>query len=459
MEGLRTDDHAILLITHHRQFGTVVTPWEVARETAGWFVLQNRLGWSASDESVPEHLLAIHEIISLSQTFTDLEIHRQFARKSVSMKDFLHGIPEEILLLQIRPFIDRQMDKILRLANKQDIPLFEHESSVRIYHKNRLVTSPDPVEPWFCFTKTAEGSNYVLELFQQEQKIRVKSPGNKIICRNPCWFKAGNRLLHFPAGFDGRKIEPFLIKETILIPTTAEKKYFETFILKTLKTGQVKAIGFQVQTLNPKHWMELSVEVDWQGMTVLVVYFRYGEKRIMAGKPQKVFIDLKMDDAEVVFYKTERDRAWEAGMTSLCLSSGLTMLNENTLGLPGASGIGNLDMYRLVEWLNVKSEFFREQDIVISTDRARFKFFTGNVSAEIRVETGEDWFDVNATVYFGGLEVPFIQLRHYILEGIREFPLPGGEIAVLPLEWFSGSQQPSEAATSSCSTDQGSGPP
>ncbi|MEI7726140.1 MAG: DEAD/DEAH box helicase [Bacteroidota bacterium] len=433
---MKTDDHAILLITHHRQFGTMAAPWEVSRDAAGWFVLQNRLHWSVDDGSMPEKQQAYNEIITLSQTISDAEIHRQFSRKRVSLKEFLAGVPEELLLLQIRPLIDRQIDKILRIALRHDIPLFEHEGSSRVYYKNRLLVSPESAEPWFCFTKTAAGSNYVLELFQHEKKIRLKSPGNKIISRSPCWFRAENRLLHFPEGFDGKKIEPFLTKDAILIPATAEKKYFETFITKTLKTGQVKATGFKVQTLHPMRRMELSAELDWQGKAILVIYFRYGEKRIMAGKPQKVFIDLKMDADEVVFYKTERDTAWEAGMISGCLSLGLIKPNENTMMLSGATGIGNLDLYQLVEWLNANSVVLMEQGIEITTDRAPVNFFTGNVSSEIRVEPGEDWFDVKAVVYFGALAVPFIQLRQFLLDGIREFPIPGGEIVVLPWEWF-----------------------
>ena len=429
-------DFAILLISHHRQFGTVAAPWEVAREAEGWFVLQNRLNWSAPAGSDPEQFQAMNELVSLSHTIIDAEIYRQFSRKKVSMKEFLNDIPEELLILQIRPFIDRQMNKIFRIVFQRDIPLFEHEGSSRVYQKNRLTICPDPAEPWFCFSKTAAGSNYVLELLQQEQKIVVKAPGNRIICRNPCWFKAGNRLLHFPDGFDGKKIEPFLTREAILIPATAEKKYFETFILKTLKTGQVKANGFKVQALNPDRRMELSAELDWQGNAVLVIYFRYGEKRIMAGKSQKVFIDLKMNEEEVVFFKTVRDAGWEAEMISRCLSSELIRSNENTFSLTAGSGTGNLDMYLLVEWLNEHSKFFREPGIVIISDRAPVNFFTGMVSAEIRVEPGEDWFDVKGVAFFGDLEVPFIQLRNYILDGIREFPLPGGEIAILPREWF-----------------------
>ena len=436
MDGVTTDSPVILLITHHRHLGAMVAPWEVAYDKAGWFVLQNRLDWFPSANTEKETNGTLNEIVAISHTFSDTEIHRQFNRKKISMKAFFEAIPEEMLLLHIRPFIDQRMDQILRLAVQHDIQIFEHENSSRVYLKNRLVAGPDPAEPWFCFTKTAEGSNYVLELFQQEKKIKLKLPGNRLICRNPCWFLAENRLLHFSEGFDGKKIEPFLAKETIMIPASAEKKYFETFILKTLKTGQVKANGFKIQSLDPERRMELSAELDWQGNAVLVIYFRYGDKRIMAGKAQKVFIDLKMDDDEVVFYKTVRDPAWESEMVTGLDAMELTRINESVLFLPGASGSGMSGMHRLVAWLNVNANYFEEKKIAIVVDKSPVSFFTGSVSAQIRVEPGEDWFDVKASVFFGDLEIPFLQLRQFILDGTREFPLPGGRIAILPEEWF-----------------------
>jgi len=206
--------------------------------------------------------------------------------------------------------------------------------------------------------------------------------------------------------------------------------------MKTVRTGQVRAEGFSVKLLTPSRRMELSAELDWQNRAVLVIFFRYGEKRIMAGKSQRTFIDLEMEGTDVVFSKTERQDVWENGVISHCLSMGLVKLNENTLGLPGASGVGNIDLYRIAEWLNSHARELHDHGIEIFTDRSPLNFFTGSISNDIRVEPGEDWFDVKAVVCFGDLEVPFIQLRHHILEGIREFPLPGGQIVILPWEWF-----------------------
>ncbi|MEI7660726.1 MAG: hypothetical protein WCK34_00940, partial [Bacteroidota bacterium] len=286
-----TGDRFILLVSDHRRFGPVVSAWEVTPDAKGWSVLQNRLTRATPDDMRPLKLVALHEIIDLSDTFSDGEIHRQFSRPGTSLKDFLDRVTAEILQSQIRPFIDRKIDKILRLAIAHDIGLYIHDGSSRVYYKNRLIVYQEQAEPWFCFTKTPEGSNYVLELFQNEKRIHLQSDSNRIICRNPCWYLSENRLHHLPEGFDGKKIEPFLKKETLLIPATSEKKYFETFILKTLKTGQVKATGFKIQSLDPVRIMELSAESDWQGRAILVIWFRYGDKRVMAGRSQKVFID------------------------------------------------------------------------------------------------------------------------------------------------------------------------
>ncbi len=254
------------------------------------------------------------EIIALTQSCGDAEIHRQFSRKGLSVKDFLRNIPEELLMQHIRPFIDRQGDRLLKLALQQNIPVYLYEGSPLT--ENRLIIGITPAEPWFCFKKTENGTNYLLEIYQDNTKINLHRPGNSIIFNDPCWFRSGRSLHYFPDGFNGKKIRPFLTKEVVAIPASAERKYFETFILKTIKTGQVKAVGFTVQEPLLGKKVELSIEIDWQGRAILVVYFWYGEKRIMAGKSQKSFVDMKMGAEGIIFNRINRDNAWESHVFS-----------------------------------------------------------------------------------------------------------------------------------------------
>lgn len=459
----------ILLITRRRSLGYMAELWQAEPEPGGWLTLQNRMSHpipagKPNDNNVPalaikpdhagkheiaaensgeieivpppSYVEAINEIFSISRSFTDQEIHRRFGQKGLTVAGFLNRIPEALMADHIRPFVDRQLDKMFRLALLNDFRVCFNEGSPRIYPEGILRLNESAAEPWFCFTKRPDGSDYILEIYQNDIRIKLIDPSNAVIAGNPCWFKAGKQLLHFPEGFDGKKIQPFLNRESILIPTSAEKKYFETFILKTLKTGQVKAEGFSVQQLEPERKAELSVEVDWQGRAVMIVYFRYGEKRIMAGKSQKVFIDLKMEAGEVTFFKTERDFAWEDRIRDYCISLGFVLLNSSALGVPDPTGITNLDLYSIVERLNKHSDALIQAGIIVRMDRSPIGFFTGRVTADIDVLPGDDWFDVSAVIYFGDLQVPFGQLREYILNGIREFPLPSGEIVVLPGEWF-----------------------
>ena len=52
------------------------------------------------------------------------------------------------------------------------------------------------------------------------------------------------------------------------------------------------------------------------------------------------------------------------------------------------------------------------------------------------IKEDNDWFDINAVVYFGIHPIPFIALKQHILHKKREFILPDGDIAIIPEKWF-----------------------
>ncbi|MDP4282060.1 MAG: DEAD/DEAH box helicase [Bacteroidota bacterium] len=420
----------VLLISRHRTCGAVLSLWEAGPENEGKFVLECRVSFPLQENSPEE------EINALVNSLDDHEIFRKFSRKGQVMKAFFEKLPDELLNLQIRPYLDRQMDRIFRLAGKHHIPVFMNENSHMVFTRDRLKISADPAEPWFSFTRRDDGTDYVLEIYQQDSPVILNGKENQVICNNPCWFRAGNRLLHFPSGFDGKKIQPFLKKDAIRIPSSAEKKYFETFILKTLKTGQVKAEGFTVTTLEAPRSMEISVETDWQGTAILVIWFRYGKKRIQASKPQKVYIDLKMQDGSPAFYKTERNFEWESERLEFFKDSGLIPFNPGVFILPGEQVQQEAGMYSMIGWLNRNAGRIESENIRVSLEMLPKRFFTGNITTDFRVERNSDWFDILSAVRFGDQVIPFVRLCPFILEGTREFPLPDGTVAVIPEEWF-----------------------
>ena len=336
----------------------------------------------------------------------------------------------------ILPYIWRQVDQILKEAEKAMIPVALTHDSPYFYSDMHLSFPDTPAEPVFCFSKTKNHTRYILQVMQDDQPVSLQDKNTFIITSDPCWLCSGKRLLHFPNGFDGKKLQPFLTQKELVIPASAEQEYFRKFILKVAKTGIIKAEGFAVNDLKPEKKTILFPEQDWQMKAVLVVHFKYGNHLILAGKKQQVFTGLESNENGISVNRTERDFEWETSKIDYLLGIGLQKINDSSLKVENSMLEGKLSIYELIEWINQNNKYLEGEGIEIDMKRMAIPYFRGRISSEIHMEQGIDWFDVTAAAYFSDLTVPLRELKRYLLNGIREFPLPGGEIAILPAEWF-----------------------
>lgn len=374
-------------------------------------------------------------ITNLAQSCSEHAILRRFGRPGVLLNSFLQQLTDKFVKDHIRPFIDKQMHEILLLALPDHVPIFKKSADGRLLDPSGSITFDHRTpEPWFCFNRKLDGSEYRLEILIDEKAISLRDQGTVVLTDTPCWLLWHQRLIRFGEGFEGKKLTPFLSKELINIPVSAEKAFFSTFFLKTLKTGQVKADGFEVQTLMPERSARLSLEMDWLGRLVLILWFHYDERRVMRGKKQQVFTEMKEKNGQYTFFHWERDLAWESQIYQKILDSGLAPDNANILILPGNTGVQTIDSCRMVEWINTNRSQLDEIPVIIRQEGLHFHL--GTVFTRISADRGMDWFDIYGVVVFGEMEIPFYQFKDYILDGIREFPLPDGTKAILPEEWF-----------------------
>ena len=188
----------LILITKHRQLG---------------FVAEFRQTGPATDEvSSAGNIEAIKELTALSLSFSDSEIHRRFSRKNATLRDFLNHLDGELLLTQIRPFIDRQMDKMFRLAIQHDIHIYFQEGPARENPSLLLSAEPSLAEPWFCFTKRENGSDYVLELYQNEHRINLREKEMSSSATIPAGLKPEKDCCIFRRASTAKNFSPFLQK-------------------------------------------------------------------------------------------------------------------------------------------------------------------------------------------------------------------------------------------------------
>ncbi len=427
----------ILVLSTHDKLGSIVLPYLAESSSKPFISISERLTIFNLEQYIdrlPDYAI---EMIRHSDEYTVTNIIKRFASKKCPVKTFFVSAQGEYFNDFIRPFIDRHVDKILRMAARFHIPVYLDEGSPNLYPEALLVVEKEEAEPKFNFIRTEDGTRYILQVYHKEKLIKTATKNNKVISYQPCWLRSDKQLLCFTPDFDGKKLEPFIRKEFIAIQKSAEKKYFEAFIKKNLKSGSVTAEGFDIINIETEKKIQLSLEIDWQGQAVLTLYFIYGSKRILAGNKQDVFVTLKVENENYVFYRFKRDRNWENQITGKLLKKGLKMLNENSLKLASTTDISLYKHYELIEWISTHEAFIKSINAVVVQNIHTTNYYLSTVHTDFKISMENDWFDIHAMVHFGTqFEIPFILLRNYILKDIREFPLPNGEVAILPLEWF-----------------------
>lgn len=324
----------ILILSKHPKLGTIVLPYWAKHSSKSYLSISERLS-SFNVESyktvLPVYAL---EIIKAADEYADSNLMKRFATKKHPIKNFFLSVEGEYFAEFIRPFIEKQIDKIFRLAVRFDIPIYIDEGSPNLYPEALMKKNADDAETILNFTRTDEGTRYVLEVYQNDKRVNLSTKESKVICFQPCWLRTGKTLHSFTKEFDGKKLEPFIRKEFISIPKSAEKKYFEAFILKNLKTSSVNAEGFDILDLKPEQKVNLTLETDITGRAIFVVYFIYGQKQIMAGKKQNVFVDLKIEGENYVFYRITRNAKWEKQIRQKFIEQGFEWINfDNSLVL------------------------------------------------------------------------------------------------------------------------------
>src|SRR5690606_31279332 len=172
------------------------------------------------------------------------------------------------------------------------------------------------------------------------------------------------------------------------------------------------------------------------GTSQLQLNFRYGPYLFTSGGENKVTVRMQYDEAadQYTFHRIKRSLQWEEKRMQELLDKGLhrtsTLFSNLEPVAIGEEGVSVMD------WLREHNNELAQLGYEIVQEDPHKRFFFGRTELDLTVKENNDWFDVEAIARFGDYEVPFIQLRNHLLNNIKEFVLPNGEIAVIPEEWF-----------------------
>lgn len=425
----------IIALTEHRALGNVLVPLLIEKERSYFTVKKVVKLRDYKSGEVPLNDSEL-ELLKFIENYSDENIIKKFSKKA-ALPSFFQTMDTELFQNHISPFIDKYMYRCILLLMKGTTRLFVKQAKYSsLYDEDEIRINKTFSASVFYFSRDENGTQYKLKINHEGQPIELLHKTIKMVCTLPCSFIYLNQLFIFRQ-LSGKKLIPFLTKESVSIAPHSEDKYYQSFVLNTIKESEVVASGFEIQEIQPPRRTILSLEQDLSLKPVVIVKFKYENSLYLADSVSNVFVSYEKIKGNYSFKKFVRDRIWEEEQ--------LGFLKE--LGLKYKNGFWNTDedkakpetenQYRPVQWLCKYNDELENHNYQILQNKLSKKYYTGPQSLDIQVQNNEDWFDIYATVKFGDFRIPFIRLRKHILNDIREFELPSGEIAILPLEWFS----------------------
>lgn len=424
-----------LVLTHHRLWGSVLLPYIIKKEAnRSYYKLSECLSPFPNTDTLSTLSSEEREVVKIINEYTDRNLFKLFSKES-TVKEFREKTTAEKIEKFIRPHIERRIYKCLKISRDENIPVYYQKTKEAALHSEDLLhLSGENAEPVFRFARTEEETTYNLSLETGGKLIEMRKNSIDILCMSPCLIRDDYRIL-FVSDVDGFKLKPFLSKENILIPKKTELKYFSGFILNAVNNYKVAASGFEIIIITPGKEAILELETGLKGIPVLILKYNYQDNCIYANELSTSFTSFEKKGEDFIFKKYFRDFDWERQCRNLLGEHGL--FSEDDINFfPVSANIKVKDeLYTLIETVNRNYSELTDSGFLIKS-RLDLNYNMKPVNIEISSKVVNDWFDLRAIVKIGDWEIPFNRFRKNILEGNREYKLPDGSIAVLPVTWF-----------------------
>jgi SNF2 family DNA or RNA helicase len=425
-----------LILFQHRLWGSVILPYIIQREiNRNYYKLLESLSPFPNIDTLGDLAPEERELVKIINEYADRNLFKLFS-KDKTVKEFLEKITPEKLENFIRPYIERRLYKCFVIVRDENIPLYFQKTKAGTLHaEDQLFVSEDKAEPIFRFIKSEEQSAYNLSLESAGKIIDLRKNSVDIICMAPCLIKEDHRIL-FVSAIEGSRLKPFLSKENILIPKKAEIKYFSSFVLNTINNFKVESIGFEIIEIIPDKEALLDLETGLTGKTGLALRYNYQGNKIYTNEPSGSFTLFEKNGEKFVFRKYFRDFRWEKRCRETLGELGFYS-DDDINFYPASSDNKQIDeLYGVLEFVNSNYSEIKGLGFVLMS-KLDLNYNLKQIDIEISSQIVNDWFDLRATVNIGEWEIPFCHFRKNILDGIREYLLPDGSIAILPETWFS----------------------
>ena len=419
----------------HEFFGYLIEPHIVQLNPQGDFSLTYQRIFSHTATEFARHLTEkdLKLIKILDETEQDFII-KKFHKKPIRPVEFFSKFFNEKFYESVRPKIEKKLSEVLELI-KVDGELYLMDSDGWPAER-KIEIAAEAATVLFHFRRNAMETRYFPTIKYQGMRIDFMFKEAQVVSNQPAWLLLNDMLYFFEQDIEGKKLMPFLNKRYITIPKATEGAYFEKFVAPLIEKYHVYAEGFEIKT--EKHEPSPVIKVIYvdSGVSQLQLYFKYDTHAFAMGNEKKITVHLDKEEDNYIFTRIKRDAAWEKQKFNVLTSLGLKKVSPIFHNLEVPPVRDEDQSYAIINWVNEHIEQLKEEGFEIEQHQGTKKFLFASNKIDFEIKEDNDWFDINAIVYFGAHPVPFISLKQHILHKKREFTLPDGSIAIIPEKWF-----------------------
>lgn len=381
------------------------------------------------------------ELIQIMDSIQQEAIIRKFYKKKIKPEDFFLKIydvetGDKVLQEQIDEYLKRKRSMIMELLPGKNLYEMGRDGEpawkkIEIQEKKATVL--------FHFRRNKDNTHYFPTIKHNGEKIDFQYKGAYILCKEPAWMVLRNKLYGFEKNVDGHKLIPFLNKKFIVINKKVEEVYFKKFVAPLVKSFDVYAIGFDIITksyppnplitisnLQNNSGNEDGKAGDEEKKILIQLSFCYAKHKIDVDHSTSLEVKVEKKGNQYTFLRLKKDLKEEKRF--------IRLLKE--LSLPLKNAKCSLPISQAFDWIYAHRETLGDKGFEFQQNVKHQIYSLAKSELIVEVQENIDWFDIKARVTFGNCEVPFYQIRNYILKNKREFELPNGETAVIPETWF-----------------------
>lgn len=292
-----------------------------------------------------------------------------------------------------------------------------------------------PFTPELKFIVDDDGINYQFRLVDAAGKTSpIRFHEVKVLTNHPTpgWLVIDDELMQL-GQLNGNQIRPFLSRDGVQAGPDMAEKYWREFVVKMAEKNPIVAEGFDYSERNQPDHLRLSVRPHpFEERYYLYPEFVYGKKTFAVGATAPSAVDYNLK-SPFRLSRIVRNIDQEETLIQPILDIGL----KQVIGTGSFKTSDNDGPFGALRWLLNNMDDLEKKGIEVippEEDGKRFSSHEGVFTMELGQEN--DWLDLKGKITVGPHEISFIQIVRYIQREDRAFPLPDGEIFLIPEEWF-----------------------